>query len=129
MSSAKIIFDTGKSNYESRYSFNIFEHHVSFIEFVILCIIYTVLGIIIGGLFEIASSNIDKKYNYIASLVFQIGINILFLSIMRFYIFPLFVIQLQTLTIGLLFSATYFGVQLTMYSNSLKLLRNIISKI
>jgi flagellar biosynthesis protein FlhB len=114
------------AKYDSKYLHTFYEHDTSFILFITLCTIYTVLGSIIGGIFEIFSQKVDKKYGTIMSLIFQIIINVMFLALMRFYIFPLFVVQLQTITYGLLFTATFFGIQFSLYNNSFKLMKRII---
>lgn len=112
--------------YNPKYIQALHEHKTPFIVFFLLCIVYTVLGSIVGGSFEILTKKINKKYGYSISLVYQIIINAIFLSLMRFYILPIFVIQLQTITYGLLFSATYFGIQFSLYNNSLKMLEKIL---
>lgn len=109
------------------FSGNLYEHNVTFMFFLLLCVIYMLLGIIIGGLFELTSQKINKKYGNAVSVAYQILINAMFMSIVRYYIFPLFIVQLQMITYGLLFTATYFGVQFSLYTNSLKLLKSIIT--
>jgi len=117
---------TDDTEYKSPFLHTFYEHKTSFVMFILLCILYTVAGSAIGATFEIIAQKIEKKYGYKISLSSQIIINSLFLSLMRFYIFPLFIIQLQTITHGLLFSATYFGTQYSLYANSLRLLHNFI---
>lgn len=116
-----------ENHHKARYIFNLYEHRISFIEFVLVCLMYTIFGIVGGSLIEISSIGIENKYNFVTSTIFQTVANILFLSIMRFYVFPLFIIQLQTLTIGLLFCATFFGVQGNWYKNSLKLITDLVN--
>jgi len=113
------------TKYNSTYIHALYEHKTPFIIFLSLCILYTVLGIIVGGIFETLARKIEKEYGYLVSLSYEIIINATFLSIMRFYILPIFVIQLQTITYGLLFSATYFGIQFSLYNNSFKLLERL----
>jgi len=108
------------------FSGNLYEHNVNFITFLLLCITYTLLGIIIGGLFELTTQKINKKYNTIIAVAYQILINAIFMSVVRYYIFPLFIVQLQMITYGLLFTATYFGLQFSLYTNTLKLIKNIV---
>lgn len=114
-------------NLDPIFSNNLYEHNLSFMLFLLLCIIYTLLGIITGGLFELTSQEVDKKYGNAIAVMYQILINAIFMSLVRYYIFPLFIVQLQTITYGLLFVGTYFGVQSSLYANSLKLLKSIIT--
>jgi len=104
---------------------NMKEHKMSFVIFVLLCLFHVVMGILIGGLIEGASRYIDIKYGNMVSLLFQIILNILTLSILRYYAAPIFIIQLQSITAGLLFVALYFGIQSTLYTNSLLALKKL----
>ena len=117
------------SSFSPKYTDNFFEHNMLFAQFILLCLLNAILGILVGGLIEITSKYADVKYGHMISLIYQISINIIFLAVIRYYLFPYLIIQLQSLTPGLFFVAFYFGLQSTLYSNSIILVQKIIGSV
>jgi len=115
------------SSLSPKYTDNFFEHNMLFSQFILLCLLNAILGILIGGLIEITSEHIDVKYGHMLSLIYQISINVVILAIIRYYLFPYLIIQLQSITPGLFFVALYFGLQSFLYTNSMIFIKKIIN--
>lgn len=114
------------TSFSPKYTNNFFEHNMLFVQFILLCLLNSILGILFAGLIEITSKHIDIKYGHLTSLTYQVSINIIFFGIIRYYIFPYLIVQLQSITPGLFFVAFYFGLQATLYNNAMILVKKIL---
>lgn len=117
------------TKYNPIYADNLSESRMKIWIFILLCSLHIILGLIIGYIFELFTKKIQASYGENVALFVQLAINVMFLTILRYYVAPLFIIQLQAITPGLLFVAMFFGMQPSLYTNATTVGANIVNRI
>ena len=93
--------------------------HSTAVGYFSITLLYVGLGLLLALLINTVSNNLEKRFNWgpWTSIASQLSLNVLVLYIIQTFISPQLVDDLQNTTPGLLFEATFFGVQLVLATN------------